>query len=925
MKHCFLLIAAMFCGLASMEARPVDVETAKTVGQEFLKTKINNQLRTNDLQLVYTGISERNEPCFFAFNSGDDGFVLVSADDRFRPIVGYSNEGPFDIGDMSPELAFYLDKIIEARTSRDAVLLPEARAEWSALLNGGSLPSRNGGKAATYICTTKWNQDSPYNLYSPSASNGPGGRCYAGCVATAMSQVMKHWNHPTQGTGSHSYHSNYGLLTANFGTTTYDWDNMPNQIIGASPQEQIEAIALLMYHCGVAVDMMFSPSGSGAYSTDVPDAIRNHFSYSDQSVFEYRNSYSLVGWQNKLKASFDLNWPLYYSGYSDSGGHAFVCDGYDDNDLFHYNWGWGGSGDGWFVIDEIDYASWAGAIFNFVPTEVFLYMPKQPENLTVTSHGDGEFSATLNWTNPTHNIHDQALTSIDQIVVKRDGETIFSQENVAPGAAMSFTDHYLPTMVSYSVYAIVNSATGSEASAKAVLLGPTTQWTVDMTSADPEGWGSASISFVNSAGIEVANATTASASSTQSVSVPTGNIYLYWNRPSHGISHISFDVKDGTGQSIVSFASASNNLDKGLFHIANHSSGDRSFHDIPTDLTATVDGNDVKLGWNGIEVPVISYCIYRDGLLYDIAHENQYTDINAAGTFHSYHVTSFNDRGESYSSNICNLMPQSDCAAPHNFSTRIVNKNKVEMQWDAVEETTPSAYAVMLRQKGQTFDIYKLWTTTLYNCNLNVLSNDRYDFALCALYETPECESGYANAATQPELNFVTINKTIIPLNLRYTNTGNSIVLDWDAAMRAETYNVYRNGELIAEGIAETTFTDETVDNEQDYCYRVTGATAYIESNPTNEVCVDWSFSTTENNDNQCFSIFPNPTTGLVGIEGEAISHVIVTNLLGQVVMRQTVGHDQATLDLTSLPDGTYFIKALTDAGIATKKVVKMQ
>ena len=915
----------MFCGLNALIARPVDVETAKTVGQEFLQSKTNNHLRANDLKLVYTGISDRSEICFFAFNSGNDGFVVVSADDRFRPIVGYSDEGPFETENMSPELAFYLDRIIEARTSRNAVLVPEAEAEWQALLNGNALPSRNGGKAATYICSTKWNQDSPYNLYAPESSSGPGGRCYAGCVATAMSQVMKHWNHPTKGMGSHSYHSNYGQLTANFGATYYDWDNMPDRILGSSPQEQIEAIALLMYHCGVAVAMMFAPNGSGAYSFDVPDAITNHFYYSNQARLEERQNYSLLAWQNKLKTSFDLNWPLYYSGFSNSGGHAFVCDGYDDNDLFHYNWGWGGSGDGWFVIDEIDYASWAAAIFNFVPTEVYLYMPKQPENLTVATQTDGDFSATLSWTNPTHNIHDNLLTNIDQIIVKRDGRTVFSQENVTPGATMSFTDHYLPTMVTYTVYAIVNTAKGSEAISDAVILGPSTQWTVDMTSSDPEGWGNASISFVNSAGVEVAKTTTASAASTQTVTVPTGNIYLYWNRPSHNISSVSFDIKNSEGQSLVSFASSSNNLDKGLFHIANHSNGDRTFHDVPSNLSATVEGNDVKLIWNTVNVPIISYCIYRDGALYDIAHGSQYTDLNAANAFHSYYITSFNERGESHASNICNLMPESTCAAPRNFSTHIINKNKVEMQWEAVEDATPDAYAVMLRSKGQPFEIHKLWSTTLYNCNINAMGNDRYDFAVCAMYEDSGCESMFANTTNHPELNFITVNKTIIPMNLRHTNNGSSINLEWDAAMRAETYNVYRNGELIAEGITETTYTDDSLDSQQDYCYQVTGATAYIESSPTNELCLEWTFSTEENTENQILSIFPNPTAGMVDIKAEAISLISVTNLVGQVVMQQPVDANQATIDLSSLPNGTYFIKAVTSAGIATKKVIKIQ
>jgi len=199
-KH-LLFFLVMLLGITSLNAGPVDVTRAKAIGQQFANAKFNNEQKGSELQLVYTGVSSRGEACFYAFNSGESGFVIVSADDRFRPIVGYSDEGKFETENMSPELAFYLDKIIEARTSRAAVLDDRTEEEWQSVATTGKLLSRNGGRSVDYICQTKWNQDSPYNLYAPEASGGPGGRCYAGCVATAMSQVMKRWDYPEHGTG----------------------------------------------------------------------------------------------------------------------------------------------------------------------------------------------------------------------------------------------------------------------------------------------------------------------------------------------------------------------------------------------------------------------------------------------------------------------------------------------------------------------------------------------------------------------------------------------------------------------------------------------------------------------------------------------------------------------------------------------------
>ena len=116
-KH-FLLLIALFLGITSLNANPVDREKAKIIGQKFACTAINSDLKASDLQLVYTGTSNRGEACFYAFNVGEEGFVIVSADDRFRPIVGYSNEGPFETENMSPELAFYLEKIIPRHDPR---------------------------------------------------------------------------------------------------------------------------------------------------------------------------------------------------------------------------------------------------------------------------------------------------------------------------------------------------------------------------------------------------------------------------------------------------------------------------------------------------------------------------------------------------------------------------------------------------------------------------------------------------------------------------------------------------------------------------------------------------------------------------------------------------------------------------------------
>ena len=921
MKKHLLLSLVVLMGMTTLNARPVDAARAKAIGQKFAQANFNSNLRSNELQLVYTGLSNRNEACFYAFNVGEDGFVIVSADDRFRPIVGYSDEGPFATENPSPELMFYLDKIIEARTSSDVILFDNAEQEWQSVASTGRMLSRNGGRGVDYICTTTWNQDSPYNYYAPEAGSGPGGRCYAGCVATAMSQVMKHWDHPAKGTGSHSYYcQGYGSQSANFGATTYDWEHMPDKLQG-STQQEIEAVALLMYHCAVAVDMQFSPSGSGANSWDVPDAIERYFSYSSHASLKMRDQYSLTNWQNMLKESFDIGWPVYYSGFSNSGGHAFVCDGYDDSDLFHFNWGWGGSSDGWFVIDEIDYAGWAQAVFNYVPADVYDYMPLQPENLAVVPSGDFDYAATLTWTNPTQDIHLNNLTYIDQIVITRNGKIIHTEDNPTPGANMSYTDHYLPKMVNYSVYAVVHTAKGLAATEKNIILGPTCTWTVEMSSDDSQGWSGGALSFVNGAGDEVARLSLESAQATRQITLPFGHVEIRWEKPEQAIDRFGFYIKNAEGTIKSQFLGSSDEIQIGLFYVANNTCSNKEDEYDGTFLTATTTGDQVTLNWEPIDNS-IHYQVFRDGMLYDMTTETTYVDNNALEGFHTYHVTAITDNGETLPSNLCSYQPDSECFIPTNLRVEIVNQTRAQLTWDAPEEPA-TGYMIYRRPKGGEFRRIKLLTATSYTDNLVTQPDGQYEYAVTAYFRETECESRYASAEGHPELNFVEFNKTIIPTHLDFFIHEGHVILEWEEGSMAESYNVYRNGEHIGYGITGNSFVDYSATSQQTYAYTITGLSSHMVSNPSNIVVVDWTTDLNESTLNN-INIYPNPTENAVTIEANGLRQVRVFNVMGQEVKCLTTLEDNVTIDLSTQPKGCYFIETTTDYGCTTTKVVRL-
>ena len=361
-KVLFLHIAILGFYLCSI-ARPVDQETAQNIAAKFMET--------SDLQLAATYRTEQGASAFHVFNTSD-GFVIVSADDCETPIIGYSREGRFDPNNVPIQMEGYLQDFI-ARIQygiENHIEADEATAkQWEMVKTTGKLNDSKSTKAVAPLLTDKWNQGCLYNSLCPTMS-GPCGHAEVGCVAVAMAQIMRYWGYPTTGWGTHSY-TNAGLtLSADFGNTTYDWEHMPDSLTENSSEAEIEAVSTLLYHCGVSLEMRYGPNGSLANTGDVINALRRYFNYTRQIHKEKKSDYSNEEWSSLLMNSLDLSRPVQYVGYG-SGGHSFVCDGYDSNGLFHFNWGWG-TANGYFALGNLnplgyDFSISNAALFDIIP------------------------------------------------------------------------------------------------------------------------------------------------------------------------------------------------------------------------------------------------------------------------------------------------------------------------------------------------------------------------------------------------------------------------------------------------------------------------------------------------------------------------------------------------------------------------------
>ena len=373
----------------------VNESVAKRIGANFISNKTRNE--KSQLNLFHVEKGYDGQPNLYIYNVEGGGFVIVSASKNMKPVLAYSVRHSYD-GEI-PETAWYFienySKNVDYCDEND-VMMAGADVEWN-LLENNELPAAKNSKTVNPMIQTLWNQDYPYNYYAPECYNyWTGNHCYAGCVACAMSQIMKYWDHPVHGQGSHSYvHGTYGEQSANFGATTYNWAIMPNSL-GSQANEAAKAVALLMYHCGVSVNMNFGPDGSGAYSKDVETAMRQYFGYCAAS-YQERSKYTEEEWIALLKNELDKSQPVYFSGTSDSGGgHAIVCDGYDAYDYFSFNLGWSGSGNDYYSINDVaGYHNNEAAVVNIFPLEI-----NADDNgiIYVSADGTGDGSS---WANAT--------------------------------------------------------------------------------------------------------------------------------------------------------------------------------------------------------------------------------------------------------------------------------------------------------------------------------------------------------------------------------------------------------------------------------------------------------------------------------------------------------------------------------------------
>ena len=349
MKRFLLLLIAVFSFQTFLAKSLTPDEARQRITRYMQPRKIGafaKQQRVT-MQLVatsyYIETPDNSAVSYYVFNVSDgNGYFVASADDRLPAVLGYSNEGNFDINSIPENMKAWLreyDRQIEYFCAH-----PEVLAATTVI----------GEPVSPLLKDIEWGQDAPFNNLCPMDGDE---RSITGCVATAMAQIMYYWKYPQQSTKEipeYTTKTRGFTMSAIAAGTKIDWENILPQYKGISTNEQNKAVANLMLMCGTAVNMDYRAEASSAGFAKISTALLEYFDFDSGMTSVSRSKFKQADWNQMIYNELAEGRPVLYDGNRLSSGHAFLVDGYSTDDFFHLNWGWNGNHNGYFLLSVLD-------------------------------------------------------------------------------------------------------------------------------------------------------------------------------------------------------------------------------------------------------------------------------------------------------------------------------------------------------------------------------------------------------------------------------------------------------------------------------------------------------------------------------------------------------------------------------------------
>lgn len=457
-KHYTLGLLTLLLSANTAMADPIGLSKAKQLAAKFAKANsevsyVSNSAKSKSLLLTSSSETTEETQPYYIFSRGEgEGFVIVSGDDCLPEILGYTESGDFEEDNMPPALlewlSYYAQLVDSAQQSGENV----SRSSATYVKSANLLTASSTKVSIPALVSTHWHQSSPYNNLCPTITSS-GSRAATGCVATAATQILYYYqkdNPDSLLSTTPTYSYGDAPVTVSYPKgTPLKWGLMLTSYSGTRPDEFDEAVATLMAAAGAATWLTYGSSTSGQIN-NVVNTYSSYFRMS--SVCEYKSGYSQTAWENKIYTDLAAGRPILYSGvHSTSGGHAVILDGYQaSTGLYHFNFGWGGSGDGWYTVDDETgmngFSSSQGMVYNIMPkkqnlsaevkvADVSGYGRSNNIEVTVSNNGTLSYTGIYAFANTTGSKPTSLSSSKDE-----DTETA-----IASGEQKSFTFSFKPT------------------------------------------------------------------------------------------------------------------------------------------------------------------------------------------------------------------------------------------------------------------------------------------------------------------------------------------------------------------------------------------------------------------------------------------------------------------------------------------------
>lgn len=356
-------------------AGPRSFQQAKAIAEKqaaLLGVTIDQKAMAKVRKQGDKGEMNLSQQSYYVFpNANSKGFTIVSGDDRLPEIVGYSSQGSYDENNLPEGFVSFMKayqnlynkvNLGDAEALKNLAEIKAWRNKIAQKKNAESSQANASAASTSAVApllgNIEWDQTSPYNNMCPKYDSVH--VAATGCVATAMAQVMAYYKYPKQLKADiPGYVNRWNGIPMEIPTITqeegvYDWDNMLpkyNKEANAT-QQQKDAVAKLMYHCGAAVRMSYGPESGAAVSSS---KLAKYFGYDADLMMDLsRSSFTLDKWMQIIDTELAAGRPVLYGGQSSENGHQFICDGKDENGLYHINWGWSGNQNAYFDLSILN-------------------------------------------------------------------------------------------------------------------------------------------------------------------------------------------------------------------------------------------------------------------------------------------------------------------------------------------------------------------------------------------------------------------------------------------------------------------------------------------------------------------------------------------------------------------------------------------